>query len=253
MITLEKWFISYSGIGGYLANGIVYGHTSPYCPDGEQIHTSIIESVEVNGDEILLYTRNSEYHLPFDEISCDCYAPMSSMRVFERFALEFGLSDVLGRVRERYLDMDRELMRFQQEIYDKLPDNSLYLELSDREHYYFNLGLYRGEGGHREFITCISDYYSEMGRNTASLDDLVEFCPYIGGNIKFIRHSIESLTDNEMLGVIRNVGEKALNIRFSWGKTVIAAPDSEVTVISGMGVDIPLTETKQFPEDDFDF
>lgn len=253
MITLDNWYIAYSCLGGYMANGIVYGHTSRHCPDGSQIHTSLIESAEFTGNELLIYTCNSEYHLSLDEMSCECFEPMRSLRVFERFAMSFDLSDLLDSVRERFFDMNRELMQLQQQIYDRLPDNSLYIELSDSEQFYFHLGLYRGEGGFREFIPGISDFDHDNGKTSASLNYLVEYRPYIGGNIEFIRHSAQSLPDSQTLGVIRNVGEKALNIRFSWGKTVIAAPDSEISVISGMGADIPLTDTSQQCDDEYEF
>ena len=80
MITLDKWFVSYDGIG-YTANGIVYGHTSPRCLDGTEIHTSLIESAEVDDNEITLFTLNSEYHVSIDEMDCDCYDPWRSLRL----------------------------------------------------------------------------------------------------------------------------------------------------------------------------
>ena len=83
MITLEKWYVVYDGIG-YTANGIVYGHTSPHCPDGTEIHTSLIEGAEISDGELILSTLNSEYHVTIDEMDCECfdlclYRPLSKL------------------------------------------------------------------------------------------------------------------------------------------------------------------------------
>ena len=54
MKTLYKWYLTNEGIVGYMAHGVVYGHSSPYCADGSEIHTSLIESAEYDGETITL-------------------------------------------------------------------------------------------------------------------------------------------------------------------------------------------------------
>ena len=78
-----------------------------------------------------------------------------------------------------------------------------------------------------------------------SLNYIVEFNPYNNRNIGFISHSGAALPDKEFLGIIRNSCRNSLNIRFSWGKTVILAQDTEIVVSDGMGLAIPLTDTSQ--------
>ena len=68
MKTLYKWYLTNEGIVGYMAHGVVYGHSSPYCADGSEIHTSLIESAEYDGETITLYTLNSEYRLSISEM-----------------------------------------------------------------------------------------------------------------------------------------------------------------------------------------
>ena len=67
----------------------------------------------------------------------------------------------------------------------------------------------------------------------------------LGRRLVDISHSGAALPDKEFLGIIRNSCRNSLNIRFSWGKTVILAPDTEIVVSDGMGLAIPLTDTSQ--------
>lgn len=244
MITLENWFVVYDGIG-FTANGIVYGHTSPHCPDGEEIHTSLIESVEVGDGELILSTLNSEYHVRIDEMDCECYDLWRSLRTFEIFAERFDITSCLREVRDRYMELEKEQLRQRREIAGKLTDDSFYLELSDKSEFYFKMGLYKSSGGTCEFFPRISDFDTERGKLVAILNYIVKYYPYNDGNIDFIWHSECSLPDGEHLGMIRNSGESALKIRFSWGKTVIVAPESELDISYGMGVVLPLTSSEQ--------
>lgn len=244
MITLEKWFVTYDGIG-YTAHGIVYGHSSLRCPDGAEIHTSLIESAEAADGEIILFTLNSEYHVSIDEMDCECFDPWRSLRVFERFSEKFGITECMDEVRKRYAVLEKEQLELCRSISSRLPDNSLYLELSDDFDFYFKLGLFKSEAGTTEFISRISDFDTDKGRLIAIINYIVEYHPYNGGNIEFISHSSSSLCCGERLGIIRNSGSNALNIKFSWGKTVILAPDSELEITSGMGGLLPLTSTEQ--------
>lgn len=244
MITLENWFVVYDGIG-YTANGIVYGHSSPNCPDGEEIHTSLIESAEINGEELILFTLNSEYHVRFDEMDCECFDLWRSLRLFERFAQKFGITECLDKVRERFIALEKRQLEIRSDISGRLKDNSLYLEFSDDCEFYFRMGMFKSAGGTCEFIPRISDFDTDKGKLMVSLNYIVEYYPYNDGNIDFIRHSGLSLPDSEHLGIIRNSGSTALNIRFSWGKTVIVAPDSELDISAGMGGLLPLTSSEQ--------
>lgn len=244
MITLENWFISYTGIG-YCANGIVYGHSSPRCLDGTEIHTSLIESAEVQEDEIILFTLNSEYHVFIDEMDCECFDPWRTLRLFERFARQFGIEECLPQVRERFVNLEKDILQMKRDITARLLDNALYLELSDNCEFYFRLGLFKSAAGTEEFFTRITDFDTEKGKLVAIINYAVEYYPYNGGNVEFICHSETTLPDGMRLGIIRNSGSSALNIKFSWGKTVILAPDSELEIISGMGGPLPLTCTTQ--------
>ena len=244
MITLEKWYVVYDGIG-YTANGIVYGHTSPHCPDGTEIHTSLIEGAEISDGELILSTLNSEYHVTIDEMDRECFDPWRSLRMFEKFANKFGIEECLSDVRKKYLELEKEQLDMRAEISSKIKDNSLYLEFSDDQEFYFNRGLFRSSGGTVEFIPRISDFDTEHGKLIAVINHIVEYCPYNGGNIEFLWHSETSLSNGEYLGVICNSGKTALNIRFSWGKTVIVSPGSELEITSGMGVFLPLTSNEQ--------
>lgn len=244
MITLENWYLSYNGIG-YVAHGVVYGHTSPHCPDGAEIHTSLIESAEYADGEMILYTLNSEYHLPVDDIGCEYYDPWRSLRVFERFAEKFGLLGSLGDIRAGYAELEKHLLLERDELCGSLHDNSLFLEFSDDCEFYFRRGLFKSSSGTVEFIPHISDFDTDSGKLVVILNYIVDYYPYNGGNIEFIRRSGSSLPDGAHLGIIRNSGSTALNIRFSWGKTVIVSPDSEIEVSEGMGIDLPLTSSEQ--------
>ncbi len=244
MITLENWYLSYNGIG-YVAHGVVYGHTSPHCPDGAEIHTSLIESAEYSDGEIILSTLNSEYHVLVEDIGCEYYNPLRSLRVFERFAENCGLTGCLDEVRAGYAGLEKQLLLERGELCGRLRDNSLFLEFSDDCEFYFRRGLYKSSAGTVEFLPYVSDFDTDGGKLVVILNYLVDYYPYNGGNIEFIRHSQGSLPDGAHLGIIRNSGSAALNIRFSWGKTVIVSPESEIEVSEGMGIDLPLTSSEQ--------
>lgn len=244
MITLENWFVSYDGIG-YTANGIVYGHSSSRCPDGAEIHTSLIESAEYGDGEIILFTLNSEYHIRIDEMDCDCFDPWRSFRIFERFAQRFEITECLDEARKRFVELEKEQLDVRNSICGRLPDNALYIELSDEYDFYFKLGMFKSEAGTVEFIPRISDFDTDKGKLIAIINYIVEYYPYNGGNIEFISHSDSTLSCGERLGIIRNSGSTALNIKFSWGKTVILSPESELEISVGMGGLLPLTSNEQ--------
>ena len=246
MKTLYKWYLTNEGIVGYMAHGVVYGHSSPHCADGTEIHTSLIESAEFDGEAIRLFTMNSEYRLSVSEMDCECFDALRSLHIFERFAREYGLMRCLPQVADHYSELDRYLRSTRSEIHSRLRNGSIYIEFSDENKCYFNMGVYRTKTGEMEFLPRVTDFFVDKNdRLVGSLNYIVEFNPYNGGNIGFTAHSRAALPDKDFLGIIRNSCGRSLNIRFSWGKTVILAPDSEITVSEGMGLALPLTDTSQ--------
>lgn len=245
MVVLDKWYISYDG-AGYVACGIVYGHISPMCHDGAEIHTSLIEEAEYRESEaaFVLHTLNSEYHVNICDMHCECYDPMRSLWLFERFAQYHGLENSMERVVSRYREISREISGMKKALYGKLRDNSLYLEFTDRHDFYFERGLYRGSDGESEFFGRITDFDYDFTTLAASLNYVVEFIPYKHGNIQFISHSEHSMP-GEFLGMICNSGADSLNIRFSWGGMVIIAPGTEMEIYEGMGAPLPLPSREQ--------
>ena len=245
MIVLDKWYISYDG-SGYVACGIVYGHISPLCTDGTEIHTSLIEEAEYSADEeeFILHTLNSEYHVKIIDMYCECYDPMRSMWLFEKFAEYHGIEEAMEQVAAHYRKLSSELTDMKKELYDRLSDNSLYIEFTDQHDFYFECGLYRGTDGATEFFGRITDFDYDFTTLVASLNYVVEFIPYKYGNIQFISHSAHSMP-GEFLGIICNSGVNSLNIRFSWGGMVIVAPGTELEVYNGMGAPLPLPSREQ--------
>lgn len=246
MKTLYKWYLTNEGIVGYMAHGIVYGHSSPHCADGSEIHTSLIESAEYDGESITLFTMNSEYRLSISEMDCECFDALRSLHIFEKFAREHGLLQCFPQVTDHYRELDGFLRRKRSEVHSRLNDGSLYIEFSNENKCYFNMGIYRTITGETDFFPKMTDFFIDKNKKVVgSLNYIVEFSPYNGGNIEFISHSRAALPNKEFLGIIRNSSRRSLNIRFSWGKTVILAPDTEISVSEGMGLAIPLTDTSQ--------
>ena len=246
MKTLYKWYLTYECRIGYWAHGVVYGHSSPLCMDGSKIQTTLIESAEYDGETISLFTQNSEYRLSISEMDCECFDALRSLHTFERFAREYGLMRCLPQVREHYHALDSYLHSMQYEIHSRLRNGSVYIEFSDEKRYYFKMGVYRTTTGEMSFYPRVTDFFVDKNeKRVGSLDYFIDFRPYNGGNIEFISHSDTALPDKEFLGIIRNSSDRSLNIRFSWGKTIMLAPDTEITVSEGMGLGIPLTDTSQ--------
>lgn len=245
MKTLYKWHLTHIGFRQYMAHGVVYGHSSPNCADGSEIHTSLIESAEYDGETIALFTMNSEYRLSIAEMDCENYDAMRSLRIFERFAREFGLMMCLPQVTSHYMELDRYLSETRAEIHSRLKDGSLYLELTDGNPAYYGMAVYRNSGGNPEFMPIMSDcYIDSKGKFTITVNYIADYRPYSDGNIEFTARSKSALPDKEFLGIIKNNSCRTLNIRFSWGKTVILAPECEIVVSEGIGLAIPLTSTE---------
>ncbi len=248
MKTLYKWFLTRE-LGGYIANGVVYGHSSPNCADGSMIHTSLIQSAEYDGERIHLYTFNSDYSLSIGDLDCECFDALRSLRLFERFSREFGLMQCFPQVRDHYIELDGWINDSNNEINGRLHNGSFYIELFDEYEFYFHKGVYRDLSGKMIFYPSVTEYMVDSrGRMTATFDYILEYVPYRGRNIEFVAYSKHALPDSGFLGIIKNSGSTDLNIRFTWGKTVILAPGSEIEVSEGMGLALPLTCTTQ----DFD-
>lgn len=241
MITLRKWHIT--GIGSsYYAKGIVFGHDSFRCPDGAYIHTSEIKSAEFDGD-ILIHTKNSTYLLSIDEMNCEKENVHKALGLFEYFARDMDIDECLPQIKLRCEELEKNNADFHSRISRKLPENALYLEFSDSG-VYLSMGIFKNSMGKTEIINDIRGVRTNGGKLSVNVDYLAEFIPYKNHNIEFIAHSELNL-NKEILGIIKNVGENSLNIKFSWGKTVILSPDCEIEVYSGMGAYIPLSSREQ--------
>ena len=176
----------------------------------------------------------------------ECFDALRSLHIFERFAREYGLMRCLPLVADHYRQLDGYLRSTRAEIHSRLKNGSLYIEFSDENKCYYNMGVYRTKSGEMEFFPRVTDFFIDKNEKlVGSLNYIVEFNPYNNRNIGFISHSGAALPDKEFLGIIRNSCRNSLNIRFSWGKTVILAPDTEIVVSDGMGLAIPLTDTSQ--------
>ena len=135
--------------------------------------------------------------------------------------------------------MDTELFAERRSIEERLPEGALFLELHDEYEFYFRQAVYKSAGGATVHIPRLHDLDTHKGNFVAVVGYIVSFIPYDDGNIEFLSRSALSF----------NSGSGALNIRFSWGRTVIIAPDSEIEVSEGMGGFLPLTCTTQTPYD----
>lgn len=62
-LQLHYWFIKKVG-DGLVCNGVVTGHKK--LADATYIHTSAIQSFWIDGDELIIKTRNSTYHCPLE-------------------------------------------------------------------------------------------------------------------------------------------------------------------------------------------
>ena len=90
-----------------------------------EIYISLIESAEVQDDEIILFTLNSEYHVFIDEMDCECFDPWRTLRLFERFARQFGIEECLPQVQERFMNLEKDILQMKRDNTARLPDNSL--------------------------------------------------------------------------------------------------------------------------------
>jgi len=200
---------------------------------------------EVMGDKIENIYYKSETTLPF---KADLFPENGFLKggSSDNIAREYGLMRCLPLVADHYHQLDGYLRSTRAEIHSRLKNSSLYIEFSDENKCYYNMGIYRTKSGEMEFFPRVTDFFIDKNEKlVGSLNYIVEFNPYNNRNIGFISHSGAALPDKEFLGIIRNSCRNSLNIRFSWGKTVILAPDTEIVVSDGMGLAIPLTDTSQ--------
>ncbi len=64
-----RWMYFSSYLDEVRANGFVYDN--PDFPDGYHIHTSAIKDMVIEGDTLVITTRNSRYACPLEELSCE--------------------------------------------------------------------------------------------------------------------------------------------------------------------------------------
>lgn len=130
MPRLYKWYIvkmsGAEGKGIRIAYGIVTGHAQ--LQDAIFIHTSEIEHVEVNGNDVVIQTRNSRYECRMEDADYEAFSDTSLIRDYELFREKYGDRNVKGK-----------------EI-PHLEENSALLILGNNREYYFDSFYVKYEG-----------------------------------------------------------------------------------------------------------
>lgn len=247
MTTLKSWEIVRYG-DEYLLAGVVYGHYSRYCFDGRTIRTSIIESVEIAEDEMIIWTQNTEYHLLYEEFNNSLEYEQDE--VFMSFVDQYcgeSSDELFKHIAKAKTDKEK----FYLEVADnKLANNTLYLEVSRNSLYKYRFAVYKNSEGKSVFAHRISNTGGEIIITDAAGECIVgyeEDYEYIKfHNTLFAAIPDEKLynPDGTELGYIKNVGTDFINVYFSWGKRIEIAPDMEFKVVYGMG--------EVYDEDEFD-
>lgn len=119
---LHHWYLEQRDdkYGKYIvAWGIVTGH--PQLPDSEKIHTSMIQNIRRDGDEIVLTTRHTEYHCPL------AYCRFRKMEETPEILPDFDA------LRAEYEG---------KEDYPTIEPGNVLLVLADFDHYYYHSAYY---------------------------------------------------------------------------------------------------------------
>lgn len=233
MLTLKNWYIVRSG-EYYLAKGVVYGHTSPRCPDGLFIHTSVIEEITESGDKLLIKTHNSVYTVfkkdvagdlgKFDYGYGDNQESLSSC--FTELSKENGealAAEILSIAERKQADLMK--------LAEKLDRNMLYLNISADCQYYFDSAIFKDKDG----SLLEEKYYVHIGTFQDSVilrESDVRYLPHQDGNLRFYvtLYDMPAETSDELKGFLRNSGSVPMRVCFTWGKCIELLPDQEVCV-----------------------
>lgn len=214
MVELKNWHISKT-IKSFVANGIVYGHSSPKCCDGTDIHTSIIISAKMDEAGIILQTRNNEYILKKECIDFCCPTDILNDFVKEYFK---DNADFVQAELQKWIDERKAKLM---EKGGLLSSNTLYLELAADIYNCFNSGLFMNESGEL-LIEQAYDHIGMFKDSTILSHSNVRWFTNSDG-VEFYNTLYDS--ERKAFGYIRNVGSEPLAVSFTWGETVTIQPD----------------------------
>ncbi|MGN0577227.1 MAG: hypothetical protein ACI4J4_01270 [Ruminiclostridium sp.] len=216
MPIIKNWFIKERD--GYLVvSGNVFEHPT-LSTDGIIIRTSIILSAEITDYGLEIMTYKNKYFLPRD-----CVSRKYDVNYLERFAnVYFGneagdfMLTFRGWLEESRLKAEHDA--------DILENGMLYLEMSPTIYNNnFVRGLYRNE--ENEIIEEYTIEHPSLEQDSVILG--VSGVRWFPGNnaVTFYKDifSHKASTD-KILGYIRNVGNRPLEVTFSWGKSIKIQP-----------------------------
>lgn len=232
MLTLKNWYIVKWG-EEYRAKGVVYGHTSPRCPDGLFIHTSAIKEITESDDKILLKTHNSVYTVFKREVASDLgrsdmmddYDKNSLPQCFAELNKANGkalAAEIISIAANKQADVMK--------LGEKLGRNMLYLNISADSSYYFDSAVFKDADGN-----CLEEsYFVHVGMCQDSVllkKSDVRYFPHQDRNLCFYETLYNWSKDSDKpVGYLHNSGSQPMRVRFTWGKCIELLPDEEVCV-----------------------
>lgn len=216
MPIIKNWFIKERD--GYLViSGNVFEHPT-LSIDGIIIKTSIILSAEITDYGLEIMTYKNKYFLPKD-----CVSMKYDETYLERFAdVYFGYK--AGAFMSAFNDWLEESRLKAEQDADILENGMLYLEMSPTIYNKnFVRGLYRNEES--EIIEDYMIEYPSLEQDSVILG--VSGVRWFPGNnaVTFYKDAFShKASPDRILGYIRNVGSRPLEVTFSWGNSIIIQP-----------------------------
>lgn len=180
MVQLFNWYLEKKGGGIYLAHGIVKGH--PHFPDLLPIHTSVIITVKVDTDDVLIQTSNMLYLCSMKECR---YSKCGDLRSKNHKNAPDGLWQWVSRLEEY-------IQKYGDPQWEDMPEWDILLRLGTNREYYFgsmkmclsgntyrsvdpyvHVGMFQGS------VLCMSNVESD------NCD--LRYFPYKDGNLKLYK------------------------------------------------------------------
>lgn len=225
---LKDWYISFvkekEGKRKYVAQGHVFHN--PNFTNGEEIHTSYVESIRLQENCLYVQTMNSVYELPLN--CCDVSKKAYSFWEEDYLWSEKPEESVVNRIREEIVVKAKEEKQRQEQERELLVEEEkecFVMLFDEEEEYYLKDAFVKGITPNGAEYTKHFSYHVHIGmfQDSVLLEPWEEgfdyrFFPYFGNRIEFY-----SWGDYEGNVLFINQGEHELETDTPCGKFILPA------------------------------
>lgn len=235
MPVLHDWYFTCDN-NFIQAWGTVEGHQK--LPDGMFVHTSGVQSANLNGELLTVETAHTVYTLDCRELNRDYLD--DTHKVLKALGVEPKDWNLIISVSlKAFIDKEQE----HREYRNKLNAGEIYMVLSTEkpnsvDEVYFGI---KENTGTLHVATCHFSVHLGMFtdsvlfncRHNDEFYDVLRYFPRANNRIEF--YSTWNGKQTGVWGYLRNVGKHEIMVELPWGSEIVVQPDTEIQVSFGDG------------------